>query len=80
MASAFGRVGAMTGPIVVGYIIGVVGDTGVFTLGAASFVAAALIVLILGVETRGRTLEEICREEEMNYTATANAATAGLRL
>jgi len=79
MASAFGRVGAITGPIVVGYIIGSVGDTGVFTLGAASFVAAALIVLILGMETRGRTLEEICREEEMNSTATANAAAAGLR-
>ncbi len=64
LASAFGRVGAITGPIVVGYIIGSVGDAGVFTLGAASFAAAALIVLILGMETRGRTLEEICREEE----------------
>jgi putative MFS transporter len=79
MASAFGRVGAITGPIVVGYIIGSVGDTGVFTLGAASFVAAALIVLILGVETRGRTLEEICREEELSSAATGTAATAGLR-
>jgi len=64
MASAFGRVGAITGPIVVGYIIGALGDTGVFTLGAASFAIAALLVLILGVETRGRTLEEICRAEE----------------
>ncbi|MBV9523498.1 MAG: MFS transporter [Alphaproteobacteria bacterium] len=64
MASAFGRVGAITGPIVVGYIIGAVGDTGVFTLGAASFSIAALVVLAIGVETRGRTLEEICRAEE----------------
>jgi MFS transporter, putative metabolite:H+ symporter len=64
MASAFGRVGAITGPIVVGYIIGAVGDVGVFTLGAASFAAAAIIVLVLGIETRGRTVEEICREEE----------------
>jgi MFS transporter, putative metabolite:H+ symporter len=64
MASACGRVGAIMGPIVVGYIIGAVGDTGVFTLGAASFALAALAVLILGIETRGRTLEEICREEE----------------
>ncbi len=65
MASAFGRLGAITGPIVVGYIISSVGATGVFTLGAMSFVIAALIVLILGIETRGRTLEEICREEEV---------------
>jgi MFS family permease len=41
MASACGRVGAITGPIVVGYIIGTVGDAGVFTLGAASFALAA---------------------------------------
>jgi len=64
MASAFGRVGAISGPIVVGYIIGAVGDTGVFTLGAASFAAAALVVMTLGIETRGRTLEEIVRQEE----------------
>jgi hypothetical protein len=37
----------------------------VFTLGAASFVISALIVLTLGIETKGRTLEEICREEEV---------------
>jgi len=61
MASACGRIGAIAGPIVVGYIIG----TGsIFMLGAASFAAAALIVLFIGIETRGRTVEEICREEE----------------
>ena len=65
MASAFGRLGAITGPIVVGYIIGSVGATGVFTLGATSFAVAALIVLTIGIETRGRTLEEICRQEEV---------------
>jgi putative MFS transporter len=61
-------VGAITGPIVVGYIIGTVGDVGVFTLGATSFAAAAIIVLILGIETRGRTVEEICRDEEHSST------------
>jgi putative MFS transporter len=69
MASAFGRVGAISGPIVVGYIIGSVGDPGVFTLGAASFVAAALVVLTIGIETRGRTLEEIVRQEEESRIA-----------
>jgi MFS transporter, putative metabolite:H+ symporter len=68
MASAFGRVGAISGPIVVGYIIGAVGDAGVFTLGAASFAIAALVVLTIGMETRGRTLEEICRAEEESST------------
>jgi MFS transporter, putative metabolite:H+ symporter len=64
MASAVGRVGAITGPIVIGYIIGAVGDAGIFTLGAASFGLSALVVLILGIETRSRTLEEICQTEE----------------
>ncbi len=64
IASAFGRVGAISGPIVVGYIIGAVGHAGVFTLGAVSFGISALIVLILGMETRGRTVEEIVRAEE----------------
>lgn len=59
VASAFGRVGAITGPIVVGYIINMVGQVGVFTLGAGSFGLAALMVLVLGIETRGKILEEI---------------------
>jgi len=78
MASAFGRVGAISGPIVVGYIIGGVGDAGVFTLGAASFAAAALIVLVLGIETRGRTVEEICRSEEAASADAKAALTSGV--
>jgi putative MFS transporter len=75
VASAFGRIGAISGPIVVGYIIGSVGDTGVFTLGAASFAAAAFIVLTIGIETRGRTLEEIVRQEEEGGLAREAAVT-----
>ena len=59
-ASAFGRIGAITGPIVVGYIVGTIGHAGVFSLGAISFVIAALMVLILGPETKGEVLEKIC--------------------
>lgn len=64
VASAVGRIGAITGPIVIGYVIGAVGSVGVFTMGAASFALAAIVVLILGLETRNRTLEEIVRTEE----------------
>ena len=58
-ASAFGRVGAILGPIIVGVIVTGVGEGAVFTLGAASFAIAVLLVLVLGPETRGRVLEEI---------------------
>lgn len=58
-ASAFGRIGAILGPIVVGFVISQVGEGAVFTLGAASFGLAVLLVLALGPETKGRILEEI---------------------
>lgn len=58
-ASACGRVGAIAGPIVVGTLVARIGQPAVFALGAGSFVIAAALVLMLGIETRGRTLEAI---------------------
>lgn len=58
-ASSLGRLGALIGPFVVGAILHKVGTSGVFTLGAAMFLIGALTVLIIGPETRGRTLEDI---------------------
>ena len=51
--------GAIAGPIVVGVLVKDIGQPAVFGLGAGSFVVAAVLVLTLGVETRGRTLEAI---------------------
>jgi putative MFS transporter len=58
-ASAIGRVGSLIGPYVIGVILPMTGQSGVFALGAGAFVIAALSVLILGEETKGRTLENI---------------------
>jgi putative MFS transporter len=44
---------------VIGVILPTTGQGGVFALGAGAFVLAALAVLILGEETKGRTLEQI---------------------
>lgn len=52
-ASAIGRVGSLIGPYVVGVVLPVFGQGGVFTLGAISFAVAALAVWALGIETRG---------------------------
>jgi putative MFS transporter len=60
-ASAVGRVGAIIGPVVVGIILKSVGTTGVFTLGAGSFVIAVLMVVLLGPETRSKVLEAIAK-------------------
>ncbi len=58
-ASSVGRVGSLIGPYVVGVLLPITGQGGVFTLGAASFGIAALVVILLGVETKGRSLEEV---------------------
>ncbi|WP_244549086.1 MFS transporter [Bradyrhizobium canariense] len=58
-ASAIGRVGSLIGPSLIGFILPTAGQSGVFALGAGAFVTAALVVLVLGEETKGRTLESI---------------------
>jgi putative MFS transporter len=58
-ASAVGRIGSLIGPYVIGVILPAAGQGGVFALGTGAFVIAALAVLTLGEETRGRTLESI---------------------
>jgi prepilin signal peptidase PulO-like enzyme (type II secretory pathway) len=60
-ASAVGRLGALIGPHTVGIILPRVGQTGVFALGAGSFVLAAVAIAVLGIETKGKTLEVISR-------------------
>ncbi|WP_043754025.1 MFS transporter [Methylobacterium nodulans] len=58
-ASAIGRVGSLLGPYAIGVILPVLGQGGVFALGGGSFVIAAAAVAILGVETKGKSLEAI---------------------
>jgi putative MFS transporter len=58
-ASGWGRVGALIGPSVIPLVIASYGVSAVFTLGAVAFALAALDVLLLGPETKGRVLEDI---------------------
>ena len=58
-ASSIGRVGSLAGPFAIGVLLPTWGQAGVFTMGALSFVIAALAVLLLGVETKGRSLEDV---------------------
>ncbi len=56
-ASAVGRLGSLLGPYLIGVILPSLGQGGVFALGAGSFVIAAMVVLVLGIETKGKALE-----------------------
>ncbi len=68
-ASAVGRIGSLIGPYVVGVVLPVFGQGGVFTLGALSFAVAALAVWVLGIETRGVALEALASEDATGETA-----------
>jgi putative MFS transporter len=64
-ASFCGRMGAIIAPMAVGKIIASVGQAAayplVFTLIAGVFIFTALGMLLLGIETKGKTLEELAR-------------------
>ena len=60
-AAAFGRIGGVLAPLVVGKLMGTWGGgfSAVFAMFAAVLVAGSIGVLALGEETKGRSLEEI---------------------
>jgi putative MFS transporter len=58
-ASGVGRIGALLGPYLVPVVLTAWGAGMVFTLAAAFFVIAAVVVLVLGPETKQKVLEEV---------------------
>ncbi|MGI4861622.1 MAG: MFS transporter [Janthinobacterium lividum] len=62
-ASAIGRIGAIVSPILVGYIFPAFGFGGVFGVTTAVLVAGALVVLVMGINTKGRSLESIAVQD-----------------
>lgn len=62
-ASAVGRIGAIVSPILVGYIFPAFGFGGVFGVTTAVLVAGAVAVLVMGIRTRGKSLENIAVTE-----------------
>jgi len=60
LASAVGRIGALSGPYATGLILSTtLGQSMVFNVAAGTFILGALAVFFLGPETKGRTLEEV---------------------
>ena len=60
IANAFGRIGAILNPMWITYFLSTdLGAVGIFGVSFATAVVAAIVVGVLGVETKGKTLEEI---------------------
>ena len=59
VAAGFGRIGSFLAPTVVGFMLHYGAGTYVLHTFALTFLIAAIALWFVGVETRGRTLEEI---------------------
>jgi len=57
--SSVGRIAALIAPTLFGLLLPLIGQSGLFYIGAAVFVIGALLIFIFGVETKGKSLEEI---------------------
>ncbi|HET7837548.1 MAG TPA: MFS transporter [Variovorax sp.] len=63
LASAIGRIGGITAPILVGFIYPKLGFGGVFGMTTAVLLLGSAAVMVMGVPTRGRSLEDIAATE-----------------
>jgi putative MFS transporter len=63
VASAFGRIGSITAPVLVGWLFPRLGFGGVFGVATGVLLAGAAAVVLLGVPTEGRSLEVIAAGE-----------------
>ncbi|MDZ4355400.1 MAG: MFS transporter [Variovorax sp.] len=63
LASAIGRIGGITAPILVGYVYPSLGFAGVFGMTTAVLLLGAAAVTFMGIQTRGRSLEDIAATE-----------------
>jgi len=59
VAAAVGRIGGIVGPFLTPVLVPSLGQTGVFAMFMALLVVTAVVVFVLGEETKGRSLEEI---------------------
>jgi putative MFS transporter len=63
VASAFGRLGGLSAPIVIGYAHPRIGFGGVFVITTVVLAVGALAVAVLGIATAGKSLEQITQEQ-----------------
>ena len=63
LASAIGRIGGITAPILVGFIYPTLGFAGVFGMTTGVLLLGAAAVTFMGIPTRGRSLEAIAAAE-----------------
>jgi MFS transporter, putative metabolite:H+ symporter len=65
LSSAFGRIGSITAPSIIGFFAASLGFAGVFTMTTAVLAVGVVTVLVFGLSTAGRGLEELTETERL---------------
>lgn len=76
-ASAFGRIGGISAPIIIGLAYAAIGFGGVFTITTVVLAVGLVAVALLGINTKGKTLEQIEWEQRGQFMGGA-AETGGV--
>jgi putative MFS transporter len=65
LASAFGRIGSIAAPAIIGFFAAALGFAGVFTMTTIVLAVGVVTVLVFGLHTAGRPLEELTETERL---------------
>ena len=69
MSSAFGRIGSITAPAIIGFFAAALGFAGVFTMTTVVLLVGVAVVLVFGLATAGQSLEELTETERLRALA-----------
>jgi MFS transporter, putative metabolite:H+ symporter len=73
MSSAFGRIGSITAPAIIGFFAAALGFAGVLTMTTAVLLVGVgvgvAVVLVFGLSTAGQSLEELSERRGLDATA-----------
>jgi putative MFS transporter len=65
LSSAFGRIGSISAPSIIGFFAAALGFAGVFTMTTVVLMVGVLTILVFGLSTAGRNLEELTETEAL---------------
>ena len=69
LSSAFGRIGSISAPAIIGFFAASLGFAGVFTMTTVVLAVGVVTVLVFGLHTAGRALEELTETERLRALA-----------
>ena len=71
LSSAFGRIGSISAPAIIGFFAATLGFAGVFTMTTVVLAVGVVTVLAFGLHTAGRGLEELTETEQLRALTNA---------